>query len=63
MLVAIRCMEVALVGEKGSKVPNLALQELSLEMDFQLSISWQYDSCGSTQIFPIYACIGCVRGV
>lgn len=45
MLVAIRCMEVGLVGEKGSKVPNFALQELSLEMDFQLSLSWQYNPC------------------
>ncbi len=42
MLVAVRCMEVGLVGEKGSKVPNFAVQELSLEMDFQLSLSWTY---------------------
>lgn len=42
MLVAVRCMEVGLVGEKGSKVPNFAIQELSLEMDFQLSLSWTY---------------------
>ena len=48
MLVAIRCMEVGLVGEKGSKVPNFALQELSLEMDFQLSLSWQYNPCASS---------------
>lgn len=43
MLVAVRCMEVGLVGEKGSKVPNFALQQLSLEMDFQLSLSWHYN--------------------
>lgn len=43
MLVAVRCMEVGLVGEKGSKVPNFAVQELSLEMDFQLSLSWTYN--------------------
>lgn len=43
MLVALRCMEVALLGEKGSKVPNFALQELSLEMDFQLNVSWHFN--------------------
>lgn len=43
MLMAVRCMEVGLVGEKGSKVPNFAVQELSLEMDFQLNLSWTYN--------------------
>ena len=39
MLVAVRCAEVALVGERGTKVPNFAVAELSLELEFQLSLS------------------------
>ena len=38
----VRCSGVGLVGERGTGVPNASIAEISIEMDFSMSITLEY---------------------
>ena len=40
--VVVRCCDMGLVGERGTKVPNAAIGELSLELELSLALSYEY---------------------
>ena len=38
----VRCQDVGLLGERGSKVPNATIGQLSIEVELQLTLSLEY---------------------
>ena len=38
----IRCQDVGLLGERGSKVPNATIGQLSIEVELQLTLALEY---------------------
>lgn len=40
--VVLRLSDVGLVGERGSKVPNASIGELSLEVEIALALTFEY---------------------
>ena len=40
--VVLRLSDVGLVGERGSKVPNASIGELSLEIEVALALTFEY---------------------
>ncbi len=38
----VRCSGVGLVGERGTGMPNASIAELSIEIDFSMSITFEY---------------------
>jgi hypothetical protein len=40
--VVLRLSDVGLVGERGSKVPNASIGELSLEIEVALALDFEY---------------------
>ena len=38
----VRCNDLALLGEKGSKVPNAAIGQLSLEIEVAMTLNLEY---------------------
>ena len=40
--VVLRLSDVGLVGERGSKVPNASIGELSLEIEVALALSFEF---------------------
>ena len=40
--VVLRLSDVGLVGERGSKVPNASIGELSLEVEVALALTFEY---------------------
>lgn len=44
MWIVVRCSEVGLLGERGSKVPSAAIGELSLEIELSLALDFEYSS-------------------
>ena len=43
LFVVVRLCEVSLIGEKGSRVPNAAIAEISVEIELALTLSLAYD--------------------
>jgi len=43
--VVLRLSDVGLVGERGSKVPNASIGELSLEIEVALALDFEYARC------------------
>lgn len=41
----LRLSDVGLVGERGSKVPNASIGELSLEIEVALALDFEYARC------------------
>ena len=41
----LRLSEVGLVGERGSKVPNASIGELSLEIEVALALDFEFSRC------------------
>ena len=42
LLVVVRLSEVGLIGEKGTKVPNTSIAEISLEVELSLTFKFDY---------------------
>lgn len=38
----VRLSEVGLIGEKGTKVPNASIAEISLELELSLTFTFDY---------------------
>lgn len=55
MWVAVRCAEVGLLGERGSKVPGAAIEQLTLELEFSLALDFEFTRCP-----PPCACSTCL---
>lgn len=45
LLVVVRLEEVGLVGEKGSKVPSASFAEISIELELQLTLAFEFSRC------------------
>lgn len=45
LFAVVRCNDVALLGEKGSKVPNASIGQLSLEIEIAMTLSLEYNRC------------------
>ena len=53
--VVLRLSEVGLVGERGSKVPNASIGELSLEIEVALALDFEFSRCiHMTLLTPAY---------
>ena len=42
MFVVVRLSEVGLIGEKGTKVPNASIAEISVEIELNLTFKFEY---------------------
>ncbi|KAK9802713.1 hypothetical protein WJX73_010173 [Symbiochloris irregularis] len=46
LFAVVRCNDLALLGERGSKVPNATIGQLSLEIEVAMTLSLEYTSVG-----------------
>lgn len=42
LFVVVRLSEVGLIGEKGTKVPNASIAEISVEIELTLTFNFEY---------------------
>ena len=46
LFAVVRCNDLALLGERGSKVPNAAIGQLTLEIEVAMNLHLEYTRCG-----------------
>lgn len=55
---ALRCADVALVGERGSKVPSAQIGQLALEIELSLALDYEYSRCcAHHSLHTLYTCM------
>lgn len=45
LFAVVRCQDVALLGERGTKVPNASIEQLSLEIEVAMTLNLEYNRC------------------
>lgn len=43
--IVVKCSEVGLLGERGSKVPSASIGELALEVELSLAMEFEFSRC------------------
>ena len=54
MWCVIRCQDVGLLGERGSKVPNASIGQLSIEMELQLTLALEFSRCVTAALWMMH---------